>query len=78
MRGGRGRGVGKRGGCVKIGRGVVYYGIFLSGFVDRGCSEWSFFTVGVVMIWRCIFAWLWDGIKINYYIGIVHFWINHL
>ena len=61
MRGGRGRGV-----CVKIGRGVVYCGIFLSGFVGRGCSEWSFFTVGVVMIWRCNFKWLWDTKKVNY------------
>ena len=42
MRGGRGRGVGRRRGCVKIGRGVVYCGIFLSGFVRRGYPEWSF------------------------------------
>jgi|APSaa5957512622_1039677.scaffolds.fasta_scaffold234105_1 hypothetical protein len=53
----RGVDAGRRGGCVKIGRGVVYCGIFLSG---------RFCTVGLVMIWRCIFAWLWDGIKINY------------
>jgi hypothetical protein len=39
MRGGRGRGLGRRRGCVKIGRGVVYCGIFFSGFVGRGCSE---------------------------------------
>ena len=64
---------GRKGVCVKIGRGVVYCGIFLSGFVGRGCLEWSFFTVGVVMIWRCTVAWLWDAIKANHYIGIVDF-----
>ena len=56
MRGGRGRGVGKRGGCVKIGRGVVYYGIFLSGFVDRAYFPHPFLLSKIIFSDRFLSA----------------------